>query len=195
MAKPRTSRPGAPTLHSGARADHPWQAVPGNACEGPAPSLDREGARAFRVPKTTAANPSDPALRVPSGIASTILHPRDAAAKPYLPTEPPVRIDPASIFAPPAWLGMARLARIGGSPAQFRFFAMRKLVAVPFHGVLRAAATPAFSNSIGSTQSPGGLKLRPLAHGPGHAAPVTLDVPLQQVAYERGRRVAKRSHL
>jgi hypothetical protein len=120
-------------------------------------------------------------------------HSDDPAAKPYVPTAPPVRIDPASIsvrFEPLAWS-----ARIGGSPAQFRFFAMRKLAAVPFHGVLRAAATPAFSNSIGPAQAPDGLKLRPVTRGPGRAPLFALDVPLQEVAYERGRRVAQKSHL
>ena len=130
-------------------------------------------------------------------MASKLSQSADPDAKRYVPTAPPVRIDPASILASPACAALpgGTLARIGGSPAQFRFFAMRKLVAAPFQGVLRAAATPAFSNSIGPAQAADGLKLRPVTQGPGRAPLFALEVPLQQVVYERGRRIAEKVRL
>jgi len=188
VAEPRTLRRVAAGLLPGTRIDPQLGAVLAEARVSVAPCLGRQTDLPHRIPQSVSV-PAVSNSMTRSGPAPAVifaLH-HDSAAESRVAPAPPVRIQPASIFAPPSPPATIAIGwtRDRLTPGHAEFLANRSSVTTQIPGVvLHTSATPALSDPI----QPARASVQ-MGRTPRPAACFALHLSLQTVDYQRGRKI------
>ena len=188
VAEPRTLRRVAAVLLPGSRIDPQSEAVSAGACSSVLPCLDRQTDLPRRIPQSVSvpAVSNSMTRSGPAPAAVFALH-HDSAAESRVTPAPPVRIQPASIFAPPSPPATIAIGwtRDRLTPGHAEFLANRCSVTTQIPGVvLHTSATPALTDPI----QPARASVQ-MGRTPRPAACFALHLSLQTVDYQRGRKI------
>ena len=178
----------AAVLSPSTRIDPQLRAVPAGECSSVLPCLDRQTDLPRRIPQSVSV-PAVSNSMTRSGTAPAVVFARhhDSAAESRVTPVPPLRIQPASIFAPPSppttiAIGWTR-DRL--TPGHAEFLANRSSVTTLIPGVVpHTSATPALSDPI----QPARPSVQ-MGRTPRPAACFALHLPLQTVDYQRGGKI------
>ncbi len=194
LMDPRAVQPTIATLAATARIDQSVRPIPAGERVHVVPFLDRPTELPCRTLETGSGKLTAPTIRKGTAWPGVLGSRHDPATEPRITPHPPIRTQPASIFAGPSFpatVGSARMRTLKKTsqaeacatltPIHTEFLSKTSLVAtaLPLIPVTSAKAT----------QAPVNVNQLPIIRIPRPAACLTLDLPLQLTPYHRSGKI------
>jgi hypothetical protein len=182
-AEPHTVRPTESTLHIGGRIDPRSRPIRAREHSGNVPCLDRQSELPCRIPLADPGKLEVSTVRAGAMALQIFAGCDDAATAPRVAPVTAIRVQPASLFAPPAASATVAFGWARRTLASNRreFLAQRSFVIAPLQTVPQSSGQPARPAVT--------VNRFPVIRIPRSAPCFALELQLQTVPYRRGQRI------